>query len=325
MNCEQITEYLSAYVERELEPGLRLNVDQHLDECDECRDALSGLFSVYSALDAPALAVDAPNQFHDNLMRRLRVEQRETQRTPSGWFASLGRGWKTAAVGVATVALLAVVWALGPLNEGSTAGFGRMPWLRPSQQAPPPPSLRVAGTVAGFRQAGVPDVLLMTLAAGQSGKCTVSVRTSPALAVSANSPPDSAGAFTVWQGDTKVGRAVQIPVTLTAGEPGRVHEISLRSQIGNAGSMTTVLLPVQTTQAPGAMLDWRTAQQSTVRQVLSALAAFTGTPVSVPADALDQAVSINAAGAEPDDMLDAIAVAAKLKVDRQSGAYNLYR
>jgi hypothetical protein len=325
MNCEQTSEYLSAYIEGELEPGLRLNVDQHLDECDGCRDALSGLFSVYAALDAPALAIEPPGQFHDNLMRRLRVEQRETQRTPSGWWASLNRGWKTAAVGFAAVAMLGVAIAFGPLNEGASAGFGRIPWFKSSQPAALPPSLRIAGTSGGFRQAGEPDVLMMTLAAGQSGKCTVSLRTSPDISLVSRATPDSSGARTVWQGDAIVGHAQAIPLTLTAAGPSSVHEITFRSQAGDSSSMTTVLLPVQTMKAPGARLDWRTAEQSTVRVALSSLAAFTGTPISVPTDALDQPVSINAAGAEPDDMLDAIAVAARLKLDRESGAYNLYR
>ncbi len=37
MNCKEVNKYLDAHVDGELEAGLMLDVDNHLDNCDDCR------------------------------------------------------------------------------------------------------------------------------------------------------------------------------------------------------------------------------------------------------------------------------------------------
>ncbi|MCP4675526.1 MAG: hypothetical protein GY854_08475 [Deltaproteobacteria bacterium] len=39
MNCREVNKYLDAHVDGELEAGLMLDLDNHLDDCDDCRAA----------------------------------------------------------------------------------------------------------------------------------------------------------------------------------------------------------------------------------------------------------------------------------------------
>jgi predicted anti-sigma-YlaC factor YlaD len=61
MRCDQITEYLSAYIENDLEPGLRLNVDQHIEECAQCREDLAALNEVFSTLATQQMDREPPS------------------------------------------------------------------------------------------------------------------------------------------------------------------------------------------------------------------------------------------------------------------------
>lgn len=326
MRCDQITEYLSAYIEGELEPGLRLNVDQHIEECVHCREELAAVADVFSAFAAANLMREPPEILHDNVMRRLRVEQREKHRTPVGWFASLTRGWQTATVGVAFVAVAVCSVVLGPLHSGSTAGI-RLPWHTANTAVSVAPSMTLVGSTAGFRQAGTPDELLIDLSAPGAGHWKMTMDASAGIVLPADAPHDPAGGSIVWEGDLAAGNRQRIPVTLVASNPNAVNEISVRlsGPRGPVGTETTVLLPVQTHVTTGTTLNWQTTSATTVSQALSYLAGSTGMPIAAPSDAMQQQVSVNMASVPADDSIEAVAAAASLKVDRTGSAYNLHK
>lgn len=328
MRCENISEYLSAYVEHDLEPGLRLNVDQHLEACDTCRADLAGIAEIFSVMDAPAMMLESPSNLADGVMRRLRVEQKESGETAKGWFASLSRGWQFGTTGIGAVAVIVIVLALGPFHEGVTGGFGgRFPWKTAAPVISAPPTVFVAGSMAGFRAAGVPDDLLLDVSVPRAGHWRMTVRTSPGLTVLSYVSAESDGGVSVWQGDLMSGGKQRVSVRLQPGGLAAVHEMTVRL-VGPGFADSTavsVLLPVQTAPAPGSPLQWRTSQATTLRQALGALAAYRGAPISAPSDTLDQPVAVNASGINADDMVDAVAAAASLKAERSQGACNLHR
>jgi len=326
MRCDQITEYLSAYIENDLEPGLRLNVDQHIEECAQCREDLAALNEVFSTLATQQMDREPPAMLHDNVMRRVRLDQREKRLTVAGWFASLSRGWQTAAAGAAVTAVVVIAAMLGPLHGGSTAGL-RIPWQKAATPNAAPPSLTLAGSASGFRQAGAADELLLDVAAPRGGHWKMMVEAAAGVALPTEARPDPAGGFVVWEGDLASGNRQQIPVRLVASTPNVVDEVRVRLTGTNGAGVaeTSVLLPVQTHVVPGVSLNWHTTPSTTVSQALSYLAGATGVPIAVPTDALRQPVTVNLANVPADDSIEAVAAAAALKVDRSASAYNLHR
>ena len=328
MRCENISEYLSAYVEDDLEPGVRLNVDQHLETCNTCRADLADIADLFRVMDEPKMMVEFPGSLADGVMRRLRVEQKENRKTTGGWFASLSRGWQFATAGAGALAVMAVILAFGPFHEGITGGFGgRFPWKTAPPVVSASPTVSVAGSVAGFRTAGVPDDLLLDVSVPRAGHWRMMVSTSPGLTVQSSVAVEPDGAVSVWQGDLAAGGKQRVSVRMQPGGQSAVHEMSVRLVGPNAADATavSVLLPVQTAPAPGSPLQWRTSQATTLRQALAALAGYRGAPVSAPSDSLDQTVTVNANGINADDMVDAVAAAVSLKAERSEGACNLHR
>lgn len=328
MRCENISEYLSAYVENDLEPGLRLNVDQHLETCDTCQADLAAISDLFLVLDEPAMMVESPGNLTDGVVRRLRLEQRETRKTAVGWFASLSRGWQFATAGAGVVVVMAVVLALGPFHAGVPGGFGAsLPWKSSVPTVTFPPTVAVAGSTSGFRTTGVADDLLLDVSVPRAGHWRLTVRTAPGLSVISTDAIESDGGVTIWQGDLAAGEKQRVSVRLQPGGQAAVHELAVRlvgPNFADAASVS-VLVPVQTAPAPGSALQWRTTQATTLRQALGALAAYRGAPIAAPSNALDQPVTVNASGINADDMVDAVAAAASLKVDRTEGVCNLHR
>ncbi|HEY3415163.1 MAG TPA: zf-HC2 domain-containing protein [Armatimonadota bacterium] len=328
MRCETISEYLSAYVENDLEPGLRLNVDQHIESCETCRADLAAVADLFRVLDEPVLLVESPGSLADDVMRRLRVEQKASRKTAGGWFASLSRGWQFATAGAGVVAVLAVVLALGPFHEGVTGGIGgRIPWKTPAPAVSTPPTVSVVGSLAGFRAAGTPDDLLLDVSVPRTGHWRMTVRSSADVTVTAGGSPEPDGSVSVWQGDLAAGDKQRVSVRLLPNGQAAVHEVTLRlvgPSFADAAAVS-VMLPAQMAPSTSSPLQWRTSQATTLRQALAALAAYRATPISAPSGALDQPVTVNASGINAEDVLDAVAAAASLKVDRSDSACNLHR
>jgi anti-sigma factor RsiW len=52
MRCVDVTERLSAYLDRELEPALERSVREHLDGCVRCREELANLRAIDAEIEA---------------------------------------------------------------------------------------------------------------------------------------------------------------------------------------------------------------------------------------------------------------------------------
>jgi len=61
MSCEQVRELLQDYATRELVPGERQAVDEHLLECDACRQELAVVSLVVSSLDSQPVLEPGPD------------------------------------------------------------------------------------------------------------------------------------------------------------------------------------------------------------------------------------------------------------------------
>ena len=80
MNCAEVQDNLSAWLDQELAPESRARVDRHLERCAGCRRELARLQALDQALDA--LSAPLPAGLPEKVRLRL-------QRPPRRWWQSL--------------------------------------------------------------------------------------------------------------------------------------------------------------------------------------------------------------------------------------------
>jgi len=100
MDCPNIRNKLSAYVDGELSPETKALVDRHLETCADCRAVLVRLEAVESELDR-LVDVEVKPYFETRLRQRI-ADRRRSRAT--GWFRLVALP-----AGTAVVMLLAAV------------------------------------------------------------------------------------------------------------------------------------------------------------------------------------------------------------------------
>ena len=96
MNCDEYKEKLSLYIDGMLSEEEEKAVVAHLDLCETCHEAYEILTGMISLLKTSE-EVELPKDFHENLMRRIKQEQKVTSikakrfkwEYPAGLVASL--------------------------------------------------------------------------------------------------------------------------------------------------------------------------------------------------------------------------------------------
>jgi anti-sigma factor (TIGR02949 family) len=89
MNCQEAQAVLHAYLDRELDPSVSLQYEQHMRECPTCGKALAEHQAMRSALHAESLYFPAPAELRERLRSSLRP------RRGRRW---VGRPWRWLAV-----------------------------------------------------------------------------------------------------------------------------------------------------------------------------------------------------------------------------------
>jgi anti-sigma factor RsiW len=114
MDCEEIQARLNAYVDGELSPERRREVDQHLGACQGCRARIESLLQLGIALHDLQVP-PVPEGFAARLgkvaeRRAFRESQRKSGRRlrsgPVQWFAALSVPMRAAACGAVLLAFL---------------------------------------------------------------------------------------------------------------------------------------------------------------------------------------------------------------------------
>lgn len=95
VNCEQVWQEISNYLEDDVDPNLRAAMEAHFRECDRCRSVLEGTRNVIQ-LYGDERVIDVPLGFSHRLQRRLEEKIQPTRRGFLGWMIAA-----TAAVVVA--------------------------------------------------------------------------------------------------------------------------------------------------------------------------------------------------------------------------------
>ena len=145
VNCEQVWQEISNYLENDVDPNLRVAIEAHFRECDRCRSVLEGTRNVIQ-LYGDERMIDVPLGFGHRLQRSLEESIQPTRRRFLGWM----------------VAAAAAVVVAGGFELSRTSIF-RQPELR-SEHAQPgngvPPDMMVVVSSDGklFHASGCPFI-----------------------------------------------------------------------------------------------------------------------------------------------------------------------
>ena len=145
VNCEQVWQEISNYLEDDVDPNLRAAMEAHFRECDRCRSVLEGTRNVIQ-LYGDERMIDLPLGFGHRLQSRLEENIWPSRRRFLGWMVAAAAG---------------VVVAGG--YELSRSSVFRQPALR-SEHAQPgngvPPDMMVVVSSDGklFHASGCPFI-----------------------------------------------------------------------------------------------------------------------------------------------------------------------
>jgi hypothetical protein len=87
VNCEQVWQEISNYLEDDVDPNLRVAMEAHFRECDRCRSVLEGTRNVIQ-LYGDERMIDVPLGFSYRLQRRLEESIQPTRRRFMGWMVA---------------------------------------------------------------------------------------------------------------------------------------------------------------------------------------------------------------------------------------------
>jgi len=134
MTCAQYLPWIQEKVEGTIGPIRRAELDQHLDECADCRALLEDLQRIHdAAADLPALA--PPDRAWLQIAGRLRQEGRIRADAPAP-VARPGRGGYVAWLAIAATLVIATGGALFLIPRPDPAPETRMASRPPSSPAP---------------------------------------------------------------------------------------------------------------------------------------------------------------------------------------------
>ena len=143
VSCEEVWHEVSNYLDGEVEPGLRVAMQEHIRGCKRCTAVAEGTRNVIQ-LYGDERMLEVPLGFSQRLQRRLEENMAPSRRTFLGWM----------------VAAAAAVLVTGSFEVARSSVFSR-PELR-SEHAQPgagvPPDLLgiVSGDGKTFHAAGCP-------------------------------------------------------------------------------------------------------------------------------------------------------------------------
>ncbi len=102
MNCNELRKYVHPYLDDELDVQRNLEILEHLNACDPCRELFDAEEAAWERVRLVASAEKAPPRFRDDLQRALNgIDQRPSWKRAAAYLVPL-----TAAATVALVLLL---------------------------------------------------------------------------------------------------------------------------------------------------------------------------------------------------------------------------
>ncbi len=101
MNCEKYSEWISLYIDGELEGDDKVTFENHISTCDSCHEELTVLQEITKDIRSLE-SIEVPEGFHDDLMRKIKnipIQQRK-------WYLNLKLASAVAAVFIFSTILI---------------------------------------------------------------------------------------------------------------------------------------------------------------------------------------------------------------------------
>jgi anti-sigma factor RsiW len=108
MSCEEVREFLDAYIDRELDVVGTLQFERHLTECASCRAISEQYQDLDGAVRAKIPYFEAPEELEKKIRAQLSPAGRRQDRTVRGEWFLRWRGW-AAAASLAALLIVGVV------------------------------------------------------------------------------------------------------------------------------------------------------------------------------------------------------------------------
>ena len=132
MHCAAVRKHLSRYVDSEVPPGLRAEIEEHLVGCANCRQAVAKLEGLAGMLRS-SVVPEVPEGFAARVMRKAQADATEGAR--GWWFDWKAFGWwwessaamRAAAIGVVVVGLTAGAVMGGGFGRGGSLSVAQRP------------------------------------------------------------------------------------------------------------------------------------------------------------------------------------------------------
>jgi anti-sigma factor RsiW len=103
MSCQQVHEFLDAYIDRELDLVTTLDFDRHLTECGACRATYEQHQQLHDSMQAQLPYFDVPKELEAKIRAGLRSAERDQDRAiRREWFPH----WRDWAIAASAVILL---------------------------------------------------------------------------------------------------------------------------------------------------------------------------------------------------------------------------
>ncbi|MFW5988586.1 MAG: DUF4349 domain-containing protein [bacterium] len=131
MNCRQVNELLSSYIDGELRPEEMEGISEHLEKCSDCQKEYEALYQTVNQL-RNMNDLEPPADFHDRFVNRLSKEKKKP----------LFTYWKSIGAAAAVLLILFVGFGLSQLpeiqmgksNGGAEFESAEAPDSRPEEQ-----------------------------------------------------------------------------------------------------------------------------------------------------------------------------------------------
>jgi anti-sigma factor RsiW len=117
MNCGDVNRLHHLYIDRELEPVDTMRVEEHLQSCDDCREACDRDRALSKAIRRDVRRYQAPMELRDGISRKLGARERQSFRS----LRYLAVGWNPIAIAASLVLTIITSSALTTAHLGASA------------------------------------------------------------------------------------------------------------------------------------------------------------------------------------------------------------
>ncbi|GIV05975.1 MAG: hypothetical protein KatS3mg016_1550 [Fimbriimonadales bacterium] len=297
MRCEQVKEFLNAYIEGSVSEALRERIQAHLNACAECRREYRFLQSIWQGLSLMPEVVP-PANLHERIMTHVRanVRAREAQQRVAFWR------WAGAAAVAAGLFLMGFFVAN---SDGVQAAFGFGGAKKPVVESPQPVQ---AGVFIEYRETK-DGSRLPVLEARMNREATAE------LHYVAGAEP-SAKPTLIWQGTLLPGKTLEIPLqTLLQSANERVLTLWWSVE----GRKRVLFVPVGYPPARIASVRLQAKLSDALRQ----LASVYQTPIEWVPNGEEPLVVLDAQEASLEEALRQLLVGSEYKLTRQGAAWRV--